>query len=177
MELLDGQLMGLMQPRLAQQLDAQPIDAKRLDAHKLGAAELKGRVLEMNLADLSNDEVEASQKIKLCSEEGQGRNCITDFHGMELSRDKIRTLIQKWHTLFEEHVDAKATGRFTVRMLRPISGEDKPLHLDGAEQEEPKEVDVIHGNGRRQCPIPNTPSVCCVLAAGHAVYRLNMSEI
>jgi len=89
----------------------------RTQGTKIATEELKGRVLELNLADLNNDEDLASKKVKLCIEEGQGRNCLTDFHGMTLTRDKICSLIKKWHTLIEAHVDVKTTDSYVVRMF------------------------------------------------------------
>merc|ERR1712113_19073 len=79
--------------------------------------ELKGRVLELNLADLNNDEDQSYKKIKLCVEEVQGRNCLTDFHGLILTRDKLCSLIKKWHALIEAHADVKTTDGYLVRMF------------------------------------------------------------
>merc|ERR1712039_433136 len=76
-----------------------------------------GRVLELNLADLNSDEDQSFKKVKLCIEEVQGRNCLTDFHGMTLTRDKLCSLIRKWQTLIEAHVDVKTTDGYTVRMF------------------------------------------------------------
>merc|ERR1711953_1291973 len=84
---------------------------------KIASEELKGRVLELNLADLNSDEDQAYKKIKLCVEEVQGRNCLTDFHGLTLTRDKLCSLIRKWQTLIEAQVDAKTTDGYTVRMF------------------------------------------------------------
>jgi small subunit ribosomal protein S3Ae len=89
----------------------------RTSGTKIASEELKGRVLELNLADLNNDEDQAFNKIRLCIEEVQGRNCLTDFHGMNLTRDKICSLIQKWQTLIEAHVDVKTTDGYVVRMF------------------------------------------------------------
>ena len=72
---------------------------------------------QVNLADLNNDEDQASKKIRLCIEEVQGRSCLTDFHGMNLTRDKICSLIKKWQTLIEAHVDVKTTDNYVVRMF------------------------------------------------------------
>merc|ERR1712007_309661 len=84
----------------------------------MGASEeLKGRVLELNLADLNNDEDQSYKKVKLCIEEVQGRNCLTDFHGLTLTRDKLQSLIRKWHTLIEAHVDVKTTDGYVVRLF------------------------------------------------------------
>merc|ERR1712113_610281 len=79
--------------------------------------ELKGRVLELNLADLNADEDQSYKKVKLCIEEVQGRNCLTDFHGFTLTRDKLCSLIRKWHALIEAHVDVKTTDGYLVRMF------------------------------------------------------------
>lgn len=56
---------------------------------------LKGRVFEVSLADLQNDEV-AFRKFKLVAEEVQGRNVLTNFHGMDLTRDKLCSMVKKW---------------------------------------------------------------------------------
>merc|ERR1719263_1063999 len=63
------------------------------------------------------DEDQSSKKVKLCIEEVQGRNCLTDFHGMELTRDKQCSLIRKWHTLIEANADVKTTDGFLVRLF------------------------------------------------------------
>merc|ERR1719198_2424094 len=84
---------------------------------KIASDGLKGRVLEVNLADLNNDEDQGFKKVRLCIEDVQGRNCLTDFHGMTLTRDKQCSLIRKWHTLIEAHVDVKTTDGYVVRMF------------------------------------------------------------
>jgi len=56
---------------------------------------LKGRVFEVSLADLQNDEV-AFRKFKLITEDVQGKNCLTNFHGMDLTRDKMCSMVKKW---------------------------------------------------------------------------------
>lgn len=89
----------------------------RTQGTKIATEELKGRVLEVNLADLNSDEYQASKKIRLCIEEVQGRSCLTDFHGMQLTRDKICSLIKKWQTLIEAQVDVKTTDGYVVRMF------------------------------------------------------------
>lgn len=90
----------------------------RTQGTKIASEELKGRVLQVNLADLSaGDEDQSAKKIKLCIEDVQGRNCLTDFHGLELTRDKQCSLIRKMSTLIEAHVDAKTTDGYVVRMF------------------------------------------------------------
>jgi small subunit ribosomal protein S3Ae len=84
---------------------------------KIASDGLKGRVLEVNLADLNNDEDQAYKKIRLCIDDVQGRNCLTDFHGLELTRDKQCALIKKWSTLVEGFADVKTTDGFIVRLF------------------------------------------------------------
>merc|ERR1712157_379904 len=57
------------------------------------------------------------KKVKLCIEEVQGRNCLTDFHGLSLTRDKLNSLVRKWHTMIEAHVDVKTTDGYVVRLF------------------------------------------------------------
>jgi len=89
----------------------------RTQGTKIASEEMKGRVLEMNLADLNMDEDQSSKKIKLCIEEVQGRNCLTDFHGMTLTRDKQCSLIRKWNSLIEANADVKTTDGYLVRIF------------------------------------------------------------
>jgi len=90
----------------------------RTTGQKIASEGLKGRVLELNLADLQGgDEDQSFKKIRLCIEEVQGRNCLTDFHGLTLTRDKLCSLIRKWHTMIEAHVDAQTTDGYTVRLF------------------------------------------------------------
>merc|ERR1719203_2702841 len=59
----------------------------------------------------------AYKKIRLCVELVPPRPCLTDFHGMDLTRDKHQGLIRKWHTLIEAHADVKTTDGYLVRMF------------------------------------------------------------
>jgi len=61
-------------------------------------------IFELNLADLSNDEDQAYEKVRLCIEEVQGRNCLTDFHSLMLA-------------MIEAHVDVKTTDGYVVRLF------------------------------------------------------------
>ncbi len=62
---------------------------------ELASDGLKGRVFECSLADLQNDEV-AFRKFKLIAEDVQGKHVLTNFHGMTLTTDKLRSLVKKW---------------------------------------------------------------------------------
>lgn len=77
---------------------------------------LKGRVFEMAQADLNQDEV-AYRKFKLICEDVQGKNCMTNFHGMTMTTDKLRSLVKKWQTCIEAHVDVKTTDGYLLRIF------------------------------------------------------------
>jgi len=89
----------------------------RTQGTKIASEEMKGRVFELNLADLNNDEDQSFKKVKLCVEDVQGRNCLTDFHAMSITRDKQCALIRKWHTLIECATDVKTTDGYMVRIF------------------------------------------------------------
>ncbi|KAH9853803.1 40S ribosomal protein S1 [Lenzites betulinus] len=78
---------------------------------------LKGRIVEVSLADLNKDEEQAFRKIKLRVDDIQGKNCLTNFHGMSFTSDKIRSLVRKWQTLIEAHVDVKTTDGYLLRLF------------------------------------------------------------
>mmetsp|Transcript_191 Transcript_191/g.297 ORF Transcript_191/g.297 Transcript_191/m.297 type:complete len:225 (-) Transcript_191:46-720(-) len=84
---------------------------------KIASEGLKGRVVEVCLADLQNNEDFSYRKIKLCIEDVQGYNCITNFHGMDMTRDKVCSLIQKRQTIIEANVDVKTSDGYIVRMF------------------------------------------------------------
>jgi small subunit ribosomal protein S3Ae len=64
----------------------------RTQGTKIASDGLKGRVFEVSLADLQNDnDAERSfRKFKLIAEEVQGSHLLTNFHGMDLTTDKLR---------------------------------------------------------------------------------------
>lgn len=84
---------------------------------KIASDHLKGRVVEVSLGDLNQQEEDSYRKIKLCIEDVQGYNCLTNFHGMDMTRDKICSLIQKKQTIIEANVDCRTTDGYIVRMF------------------------------------------------------------
>lgn len=79
---------------------------------------LKGRVFELSLADLNGgDEAQGYRKIKLVCEDVQGYDVITNFHGMDITRDKLCSLIRKWQTLIEAFVDVRTTDGYHLRLF------------------------------------------------------------
>ncbi|KAH0725235.1 hypothetical protein KY284_001100 [Solanum tuberosum] len=89
----------------------------RTQGTKIASEGLKHRVFEVSLADLQKDEDQAFRKIRLRAEDVQGRNVLTNFHGMDFTTDKLRSLVRKWQTLIEVHVDVKTTDSYTLRMF------------------------------------------------------------
>jgi small subunit ribosomal protein S3Ae len=85
---------------------------------KIASEGLKGRVFEVSLADLEKDsEDKAFRKIRLISEDVQGRNVLLNFHGLDFTADKLRSLVKKWHTLIESITDVKTTDGYTLRVF------------------------------------------------------------
>jgi len=85
---------------------------------RIASEELKGRVFEVCLADLNGgDDSLGYRKIRLVAEDVHGRDIITNFHGMDITRDKLCSLIRKWQTLIEAHVDVRTTDGYTLRIF------------------------------------------------------------
>lgn len=91
----------------------------RTQGTKLASDGLKSRVYEVSLADLQEEkEAERSyKKFKLVCEDVQGKNCLTQFYGMDLTTDKLRSMVKKWQTLIEAHVDVKTTDGYLLRLF------------------------------------------------------------
>jgi len=83
---------------------------------KIASDSLKGRIFTVSLADLQKDEDQAHRKMKLIVEDVQGTRVLTNFHGMDLTTDKLRSLIRKWQSMIEAHVDVKTTDGYFLRM-------------------------------------------------------------
>lgn len=78
---------------------------------------LKGRVFEVSLADLQKDEEHSFRKVKLRVDEVQGKNCLTNFHGLDFTSDKLRSLVRKWQTLIEANTTVKTTDDYLLRVF------------------------------------------------------------
>ena len=78
---------------------------------------LKGRIVEVSLADLQKDEDHAFRKIKLRVDEVQGKSCLTNFHGLDFTSDKLRSLVRKWQTLIEANITVKTTDDYLLRLF------------------------------------------------------------
>lgn len=89
----------------------------RSTGSKLATDSLKGRVFELNLADLNKDEDQAYRKMYLQCEEVQGRFCLTQFYGMDFTTDKLRSMVRKWQSLIEASVDVKTMDGYVMRLF------------------------------------------------------------
>jgi len=78
---------------------------------------LKGRVAEFNVADIRDGQEDGHKKIKLEIQDIQGKGCLTDFHGMSLTRDKMCYLIKKKHSLIDCAIDCKTSDGFIARIF------------------------------------------------------------
>jgi small subunit ribosomal protein S3Ae len=84
---------------------------------KIASEALKNRVFTVSLADLQKDEDQAHRKIKLRVEDVQGSKVLTNFHGMDLTTDKLRSLVRKWQSLIEAQIDVKTTDGYMLRVF------------------------------------------------------------
>jgi len=85
---------------------------------RIASEGLKGRVFEVSLADLDKDsDDKAFRKMRLISEDVQGRNVLLNFHGMTFTTDKLRSLVRKWHSLIECITEVKTQDGYTLRVF------------------------------------------------------------
>jgi len=85
---------------------------------KVAREGLMGRVFTVSLGDLKpNGEDDAFRKFKLKVEEVAGTNCLTQFYSLDMTTDKLRSLVRKWHSLIEAYVDVKTSDGYMLRMF------------------------------------------------------------
>lgn len=90
----------------------------RTTGTKIASDALKGRVFEAALGDLVKHEDEDShRKFRLICEDVQGRHCLTNFHGMDMTTDRLRMLVKKWQTLIEAQVDVRTSDGYLLRIF------------------------------------------------------------
>ncbi|KAL3086444.1 hypothetical protein niasHT_033094 [Heterodera trifolii] len=88
----------------------------RTQGTRISSDFLKGRVYEVSLGDLNSTHADF-RKFRLICEEVQGKICLTNFHGMTFTRDKLCSIVKKWHTLIEANVAVKTTDGFLLRLF------------------------------------------------------------
>lgn len=88
----------------------------RTQGTKIASDGLKGRVYEVSLGDLNDTEADY-RKFRLICEDVQGTHCLTNFHGMSFTRDKLCSMVKKWQTLIEANVAVKTTDGYLLRIF------------------------------------------------------------
>ena len=85
---------------------------------KLASDNVKGRVYEANYGDLTPGQP-ATKKIKLIVEDADSSSklAITNFYGLDTTRDHLCSLIRKWHTLIDVFLDCKTSDGFLLRFF------------------------------------------------------------
>jgi small subunit ribosomal protein S3Ae len=89
----------------------------RTHGKKIASEALAGRIFNVSLADLNKDEDQAHRIFKLKTEDVQGRSVLTNFYGMDMTRDKLCSLIKKWQTLIEANVEVTTTDGYRLRLF------------------------------------------------------------
>ncbi|KAK3859585.1 hypothetical protein Pcinc_034321 [Petrolisthes cinctipes] len=91
----------------------------RTQGTKIASEGLKGRVFEVSLADLQSetDAERSFRKFRLIAEDVQGKNVLCNFHGFNLTTDKLRSMVKKWQTCIEANCDVKTTDGYLLRVF------------------------------------------------------------
>jgi len=79
---------------------------------------LKGRVIEISLADLNSANTEQNwRKVKLQIEDTKNKEALCSFYGMDMTRDKLCHVVKKWQSTIEAFVDVKTADGYFIRLF------------------------------------------------------------
>lgn len=79
---------------------------------------LIGRNFEVNQADLNSGAEESSaRKFKFVVNEVNGRIAESEFNGMELTTEKKRGIVRKWHTLIKAFREVSTKDGYVLRVF------------------------------------------------------------
>merc|ERR1712187_34992 len=79
---------------------------------------LKGRVFTVSLADLQSDKTHSSfYTMRFRVDDVQNTTCLTNFCGMELTREKIRHLVNPGLTMIEAYTDVSVTDGYILQIF------------------------------------------------------------
>uniref|UniRef100_A0A7S0Z6Y0 Small ribosomal subunit protein eS1 n=1 Tax=Hemiselmis tepida TaxID=464990 RepID=A0A7S0Z6Y0_9CRYP len=90
---------------------------------------LTNRIYQISLGDLNNKESLSYRKIKLKGSEVKNNTCETSFFGMDLTRDKLSSLVKKWQTTIETSIDIKTEDGFFLRIFCLVFSRKKKKQL------------------------------------------------
>jgi len=107
----------LKAPAIFQNRNIGKTPVSRTVGTKIATDALKGRVVEVSLADLNKDEESSFLKMRFRVDDIQGKHCLTNFHGLSFTSDKLKGLVRKWQTLIEACLDLKTTDGYTLRLF------------------------------------------------------------
>lgn len=111
------EIYNIKAPSLFNTIDVGKTIVNKTAGQKIASDALKGRVFEVNLADLQDNDECSFRKVRLVCEEVQGRSLLTNFHGLDFTRDRLFSLIRKWHTLIEAHTEATTKDGYRMRLF------------------------------------------------------------
>ncbi|KAG9391786.1 Ribosomal protein S3Ae [Carpediemonas membranifera] len=97
--------------------DAGVTCVNRTQGTRIASDSLKGRVFEINLADLQNDEEVGFRKMLLRCDDVRGDDVLTNFHGMEMTSEKKYSLVRKWQTMVENSIDIRTIEGYVFRVF------------------------------------------------------------
>eukprot|EP01120_Amphizonella_sp_Union-15-10_P006279 TRINITY_DN1984_c0_g1_i2.p1 TRINITY_DN1984_c0_g1~~TRINITY_DN1984_c0_g1_i2.p1 ORF type:complete len:277 (-),score=72.01 TRINITY_DN1984_c0_g1_i2:77-907(-) len=100
--------------------------------NSIASENIKGRVFSVSLADLNSNEAQSFRVIKLRVDDVQDRTLITNFHGMDFTSEKIKSLTRKGQTLIEAIAEVKTTDGHTLRLFCIGFTKKRPNHLKKA---------------------------------------------
>jgi len=103
-------------PSMFEKRDVGHTLVNRTQGTRIASDGLKHRVYEVSLGDLNKTD-EAYRKFKLVCEDVQGKHCLTNFHGMDFTRDKICSMVRKWQTTIEANIQVKTQDGYTLRVF------------------------------------------------------------
>ena len=69
--------------------------AKAYSSIEIGSDNVLGRVAEVTYADLDDKSPYHWRKVKMQVETVEGQNCYTSFYGLDSTRERVASLIQK----------------------------------------------------------------------------------
>merc|ERR1712146_844424 len=125
---------------------------------KIAADNLRGRVYEVNHADLTMDaptKDQAFRNVKFEVLEVNGRNLLTQFHSLSLTTDKIRSLLRKWCTLIEAPLEVTTADGYRLRLFAMLHEEAaRPAVEELLLEDAPGEVGApAHAEDRHGPPV------------------------